>query len=91
MHGTDSPGLRFNTGGAEAGRVDSHAASTFGGRAANVRAPETDGGVVMAETESGRGKTDAVSVLYIAGGIPAIVGFLVLLFAIGVRYCGLPA
>jgi hypothetical protein len=41
--------------------------------------------------EPKRGKMDAVSVLYIAGGIPAIVGFLVLLFAIGVRYCGLPA
>ena len=38
-----------------------------------------------------RGKTDLVSVLYVAGGIPAIVGFLVLLFAFGVRYCGLPA
>ena len=45
----------------------------------------------MAEPQSARGKTDLVSVLYIAGGIPAIVGFLVLLFAIGVRYCGLPA
>jgi hypothetical protein len=41
--------------------------------------------------EPKRGKMDVVSVLYIAGGIPAIVGFLVLLFAIGVRYCGLPA
>jgi hypothetical protein len=41
--------------------------------------------------EPKRGKTDLVSVLYVAGGIPAIVGFLVLLFAIGVRYCGLPA
>ena len=38
-----------------------------------------------------RGKMDAVSVLYIIGGIPTIVGFLVVLFAIGVRYCGLPA
>ena len=45
----------------------------------------------MAEQRSAGGKTDVVSVLYIAGGIPAIVGFLVLLFAIGVRYCGLPA
>jgi hypothetical protein len=45
----------------------------------------------MAEQQPARGKTDLVSVLYIAGGIPAIVGFLVLLFAIGVRYCGLPA
>jgi hypothetical protein len=45
----------------------------------------------MAEQQPARGKTDLVSVLYIAGGIPAIVGFLVLLFGIGVRYCGLPA
>lgn len=43
----------------------------------------------MAQTD--RGKVDAVSVLYVIGGIPAIVGFLVLLFAVGVRYCGLPA
>ena len=42
-------------------------------------------------TEAKRGKMDGVSVLYVVGGIPAIVGFLVLLFAIGVRYCGLPA
>ena len=41
-------------------------------------------------TEAKRGKMDAVSVLYVVGGIPAIVGFLVVLFAIGVRYCGLP-
>jgi len=46
----------------------------------------------MAEqTEPRRGKTDAVAVLYIAGGIPAIVAFLAILFAIGVKYCGLPA
>lgn len=42
-------------------------------------------------TEAKRGKMDAVSVLYVIGGIPAIVGFLVLLFGIGVRYCGMPA
>ena len=42
------------------------------------------------ETEN-RGKVDAVSVLYVFGGIPAIVGFLILLFGIGVRFCGLPA
>jgi hypothetical protein len=42
-------------------------------------------------TEAKRGKMDVVSVLYVVGGIPAIVGFLVVLFAIGVRYCGLPA
>lgn len=34
---------------------------------------------------------DAVSVLYVIGGIPAILAFLVLLFAVGVRVCGLPA
>jgi hypothetical protein len=42
-------------------------------------------------SEAKRGKMDVVSVLYVIGGIPAIVGFLALLFAIGVRYCGLPA
>lgn len=42
-------------------------------------------------TEAKRGKMDVVSVLYVIGGIPTIVGFLVVLFAIGVRYCGLPA
>ena len=41
-------------------------------------------------TEPKRGKMDAVSVLYVVGGIPAIVGFLVLFFGIGVRYCSLP-
>lgn len=37
------------------------------------------------------GKVDLVSILYVAGGIPAILAFLVLLFAIGVPFCGLPA
>lgn len=37
------------------------------------------------------GRTDLVSMLYVAGGIPAIIAFLVLLFAIGVPFCGLPA
>jgi hypothetical protein len=42
-------------------------------------------------TEAKRGgKMDAVSVLYVVGGVPAIVGFLVLFFGIGVRYCSLP-
>jgi hypothetical protein len=63
--------------------------STGDDGAAKVRA--LSGGIEMADSESPRGKTDAVAVLYIAGGIPAIVGFLVLLFAVGVRYCGLPA
>ena len=34
---------------------------------------------------------DTVSVLYVLGGIPAILAFLVLLFTVGVRVCGLPA
>jgi len=38
-----------------------------------------------------KGKVDAISLLYIFGGIPAIVAFLWLLFALGVRGCGLPA
>jgi hypothetical protein len=37
------------------------------------------------------GKVDLVSILYVAGGIPAIIAVLVLLFAIGVPFCGLPA
>jgi hypothetical protein len=37
------------------------------------------------------GKVDLVSVLYVAGGIPGILAFLVLLFGVGVRFCGLPA
>lgn len=37
------------------------------------------------------GKVDLVSILYVAGGIPAILAFLVLLFGVGVRFCGLPA
>jgi hypothetical protein len=43
----------------------------------------------MAQEE--RGKMDAISVLYVVGGIPAIVGFLWLLFAVGARSCGIPA
>ncbi len=66
---------------AEGGRSD-EASLVHGGR--------THGGSGESN-EPKRGKMDLVSVLYVAGGIPAIVGFLVLLFAIGVRYCGLPA
>ena len=40
--------------------------------------------------EPKRGKVDTAAVLYIAGGIPAIVGFLAIFFLIGVRHCGLP-
>jgi hypothetical protein len=38
-----------------------------------------------------KGKVDALSLFYIFGGIPAIVVFMWLLFALGVRGCGLPA
>ena len=44
----------------------------------------------MAEDENQRGKTDLVSVLYIVGGIPVIVLFLVILFAF-TRSCGIAA
>jgi len=44
--------------------------------------PEKDGG--------NGGKVDATSILYIAGGIPVIVGFVVILFLL-TRSCGLPA
>ena len=40
--------------------------------------------------EQPRGKVDVVSVLYIVGGIPALVGFLVVLFALA-RSCNIPA
>jgi hypothetical protein len=46
---------------------------------------------LASSSEAKRGKMDAISVLYVVGGIPAIVAFLALIFAIGVRYCGLPA
>lgn len=47
-------------------------------------------GEVGSDAERGS-HVDAVSVLYVIGGIPAILAFLVLLFAVGVRVCGLPA
>ena len=37
-----------------------------------------------------RGKVDLVAILYIVGGIPALVGFLVLLFWL-TRACNAPA
>ena len=40
--------------------------------------------------EEPRGRLDAVSILYIVGGIPALVLFLVLLFW-GARACDIPA
>ncbi len=40
--------------------------------------------------EDPRGKVDLVAVLYIVGGIPALVGFLVVLFAL-THACDIPA
>jgi hypothetical protein len=40
--------------------------------------------------EEPKGKLDAVSYLYIVGGIPAILGFLVVVFALA-RSCNIPA
>ena len=36
-----------------------------------------------------RGRVDVVSLLYVFGGIPAMVGFFVVFFLL-VRHCGLP-
>jgi hypothetical protein len=40
--------------------------------------------------EEPRGRVDLVSTLYIVGGIPALVGFLVVVFAFA-RSCNIPA
>jgi hypothetical protein len=40
--------------------------------------------------EEPRGRVDAVTYLYIIGGIPALVGFLVVLFFFA-RTCNIPA
>ena len=40
--------------------------------------------------EGSRGKVDLVSVLYIVGGVPALVTFLFVLFAFA-RSCNVPA
>lgn len=37
-----------------------------------------------------RGEVDKVSLIYIIGGVPALVGFLVVLFAFA-RSCNIPA
>jgi hypothetical protein len=42
------------------------------------------------DDEEPRGKVDAVSILYIFGGIPVIVLYLVVLFALA-RSCNAPA
>ena len=41
------------------------------------------------EDES-RGKVDGVAILYIVGGIPALVGFIVLIFSL-THACNIPA
>ncbi len=40
--------------------------------------------------EEPRGRVDLVSVLYVVGGIPALVGILVVIFALA-RSCNMPA
>ena len=55
--------------------------------AAAPRPGKTQGASVEDEP---RGKVDLVAILYIVGGIPALVGFLVLLFAL-TRACNIPA
>jgi hypothetical protein len=40
--------------------------------------------------EQPRGRVDLVSVLYIVGGVPGIVAFLVILFSL-TRACNIPA
>ena len=43
------------------------------------------------EDEEPRGKVDAVAVLYIVGGIPAMWAFIALVVFIGPKACNLPA
>ena len=71
------------------------AASTMRNATASVRAP-LEGPMAQhtgpaSSNDQARGKLDTVSILYVIGGIPAILGFLVLIFAVGVRGCGIPA
>jgi hypothetical protein len=42
------------------------------------------------QDEGPRGKVDLVAILYIVGGIPALVGFLVVLFSL-THACDIPA
>lgn len=44
----------------------------------------------MEQPEEPRGKVDLAAILYIVGGIPAIVGFLVVLFGL-THACNIPA
>ena len=45
----------------------------------------------MSEQQGPKGKVDAIAVLYILGGIPAIVAFVVILFALVRRFPTIPA
>ena len=45
----------------------------------------------MSEQQGPKGKVDAVAVLYIVGGIPAIVAFVVILFALVRAFPEIPA
>lgn len=44
----------------------------------------------MADQDEPRGRVDLAAILYIVGGIPALVGFLVLLFSL-THACNIPA
>ena len=57
----------------------------YGAAAASTR--QTQGASVEDEP---RGKVDLVAILYIVGGIPALVGFMVLLFSL-THACDIPA
>jgi hypothetical protein len=43
------------------------------------------------QEEEPKGKVDAVTLLYILGGIPAIVAYIVILFALVNRFPSIPA
>jgi hypothetical protein len=45
-----------------------------------AREPPGGAGTVEEDRDEARGKVDGVAVLYVVGGIPALVGFLVVLF-----------
>jgi hypothetical protein len=51
---------------------------------------DSDGAHGRGQDEEPRGKTDLVSVLYILGGIPAIVAYVVLAFILA-RFFDFPA
>jgi hypothetical protein len=55
-----------------------------------VHVSDSDGAHRGGDREEPRGKTDLVSILYILGGIPAIVLYVVLSFVLA-RYFDFPA